>query len=333
MALVRQLKTAGFRLNSRYKYIVDRPPRCQWWCPYDQYSFEAEKKQHFRQFFWTPDDTNFETGTFKTWTQFPSQKKISQSTILFFQRFAGIFSQFKPFSGDSKDIQQWAAKNVQTHFGNAPLSWFTEKFLCAFSRFVCPKNEDVWGKVQTYFGSSPLARFEENVLGAFSRFIWSKTKLFAMKFRRILEVLRLQGSQKKFWAHFHDFCVQKRRCLGWSSGAFWKFSACTVYRKSSGRIFMICASKNESACCEVQMHLEVFVLQDLQKLFWMHFYDLCVNKRSCLLWSSDAFWRFYTWKVYIQRVLSTFSRNLRPETKLFAVEFRCSLEVFALQGL
>jgi len=36
-----------------------------------------------------------------------------------------------------------------------------------------------------------------------------KMKLFAVQFRRILEVLCLQGLQKKFWAHFHDLCVQK----------------------------------------------------------------------------------------------------------------------------
>jgi len=58
------------------------------------------------------------------------------------------------------------------------------------------------------------------ILGALSRVFRPKTKLFAVKFRRILKVLRLQGSQKDFWAHFHDLCVQKRSCLLWSSGAF-----------------------------------------------------------------------------------------------------------------
>jgi len=37
----------------------------------------------------------------------------------------------------------------------------------------------------------------------------SKTKLFAMKFRRILEVLCLQVLQKRFWVQFHDLCEQK----------------------------------------------------------------------------------------------------------------------------
>jgi len=37
----------------------------------------------------------------------------------------------------------------------------------------------------------------KKVLGAFSRFMYLKTKLFAVKFRRILDVLRLQGLQQK----------------------------------------------------------------------------------------------------------------------------------------
>jgi len=46
-------------------------------------------------------------------------------------------------------------------------------------------------------------------MGAFSRFMRPKTKLFAVEFRRIFDVLYLQGLQKKFLAHFHDLCVQK----------------------------------------------------------------------------------------------------------------------------
>jgi len=121
----------------------------------------------------------------------------------------------------------------------------------------------------------------KEVLGAFSRFLRLTTKLFAMKFRYIFWVIRLQSlqkcfgriftifackneaacrevqahfggfhfaSKKKFWAHFLDFCVQKRRYLPWSSDAFWKFSACNFYRKISGRNFTSCASKNEAVC-------------------------------------------------------------------------------------
>jgi len=50
---------------------------------------------------------------------------------------------------------------------------------------------------------------QKKFLLAFSRFLCRKMKLFAVEFMRILEVLCLQGLQKKFWAHFHDLCVQK----------------------------------------------------------------------------------------------------------------------------
>jgi len=70
-------------------------------------------------------------------------------------------------------------------------------------------NEVVCSEDQTHFGSSLPTSFTENLLGAYSRFLPPKTKLFAVKFRRILEVLCLQGLQKNFWAYFHDFCVQK----------------------------------------------------------------------------------------------------------------------------
>ena len=75
------------------------------------------------------------------------------------------------------------------------------------------KNEAVCPEIQTHFGSSPLASFTEKVLGTISRFVRPKMKRFAVKFRRILEVLCLRVLQKKFWAQFHDLRVQKRSCL------------------------------------------------------------------------------------------------------------------------
>jgi len=57
------------------------------------------------------------------------------------------------------------------------------------------------------------ASFAEKVLGVYSQFLHPKAKLFAMKFRRILEVLRIQDLQKDFWAHFHDLSIQKRSCF------------------------------------------------------------------------------------------------------------------------
>jgi len=39
-----------------------------------------------------------------------------------------------------------------------------------------------------------------------------------------------------------------------SSDAFWKLSPFKLYKKSSGRIFSIYASKNEAVCREIQTH-------------------------------------------------------------------------------
>jgi len=55
------------------------------------------------------------------------------------------------------------------------------------------KNLTVNREVQTHFGSSPLARFIEKVMGEISRLMRLKTKLFAVKLRRILEVFSVQA--------------------------------------------------------------------------------------------------------------------------------------------
>ena len=166
----------------------------------------------------------------------------------------------------------------------------------AFSRFVS-KNEAVCCDVQTDFGSFLPASFAENVLGTISRFVRPKTKLFAAKFRDILEVLHLQDLQKNFRVHFHDFCVQKWSCLLLSSDAFWKFSPYELYAKSFGRIFINFGSKNEAVCREVQTHFRISPRARFTKNFWAHFHDLCFQKRSCWLLSLNAFLKFSTCKV------------------------------------
>jgi len=165
---------------------------------------------------------------------------------------------FTIYASKNKAFSCW----VQTSFVSHPLTRLTKKFwahfhdLCihiwrcllwrsdAFCKFFtcnfckkrsrhiftmyASKNEAVCYEVQTHFGSYPLTRFTKKVLGAYSLFMCLKTKLLAVKFRRILEVLRSQGFQKKFWAHFHNF-----------------------------------ASKNEAVCCVVQMHFGCSLMQDL----------------------------------------------------------------------
>ena len=159
---------------------------------------------------------------------------------------------------------------------------------------------------------------------------------------------------KMFWAHFHDFCVQKRTCLPWSPDAFWRFSLCK-----------------------------------LKKRLWVHFLDFCVQKQRYFQWISDAFWKFSAWKFYrkssrhnftscldalwkfspfklykkssgcifpiysskneavccgiqthfestlfarfTENVLGAIPRYVCPTMKLFAVKFRRILEVFAFQ--
>jgi len=241
-------------------------------------------------------------------------------------------------------------KKLWAHFSDlcvqkrSCLSWNSDAFWkfsackmyrknCGLSSTSCAsKNEAVCREIQMHSGSSLPARFKE-VVGALPRFVRPKTKLFALKFRRILEVFCHQDLQKTLWAQFHDLCVQKRSCLLWNSDAFWKFPACDFYRKNCGRNSMICTFKNEAVCHEIQTHsgsflparfaekivgaipwfvrsktklfavkfrriLEVFCLQDLQKNLWAQFHGLCVRKRSCLAWNLHAFWKFSACKIY-----------------------------------
>jgi len=207
----------------------------------------------------------------------------------FFKDVRNIFSWLKPFSGHS--IQK-----VQTYLGNSPVARFIKKFWAHFPRFLRLTAKLFAISSDTFFELS-ASKVYKNVLGAFSRFLRAKTKLLAVKSRRILELFTLQV-KKMFWAHFLDFCVQKRRYLLWSSDAFWTFSACKVYRKKF------------RAYCQ----------------------DICVRKGSGLLWSSDASWKFSPCKV-TEKVLGAFSRFLRPKTKLSSVKFRRIFDVFSLHAL
>ena len=174
-------------------------------------------------------------------------------------------------------VQQWSC-----------LPWISDAFACEFYRknfgrnstmIYASINEADCREYQTHFGSSLPARFTKKVLGAFPRFVCPKTELFAVKFRRLLDLFALHALYKMFWAHFHDLCVQKWSCLLWNSDAFWKFSACKFYRKSPEHSFSICASKNEAVCCGVQTRFRSFRLSSfIKKKLWAHFPDLCVQK-------------------------------------------------------
>ena len=140
------------------------------------------------------------------------------------------------------------------------------KIHSAISLFMCPKTELFAIKVETHFGSFCFARFMKKVLDAFSRFMCPKMKLFPAKFRRILEVFTLRGLWKKFWAHYHDLCVQKRSCLPWSSDAFCKFSPCKLYEESYGCIFTILRPIIKLFAVALRRILEVLRIQGLKKM-------------------------------------------------------------------
>jgi len=90
-----------------------------------------------------------------------------------------------------------------------------------FQRKSCGRNFTIYGsknktvccEVQMHSGTSLPASLTEKVVGAIPQFVHPETKPFAVKFRRILEVLFLQVSKKKLWAQFHDLCVKKRSYL------------------------------------------------------------------------------------------------------------------------
>ena len=173
-----------------------------------------------------------------------------------------------------------------------------------------------------------------------------KMKLFTVKFRRIFEVFALRGLWRKFWAHYHDFCVHKQSCLLWSSGTFWKFSACNVYRKSYGRIFTIYTSKNEAVSCEVQTHFGRFHFVRFIKKFLAYYHD-----PTCKVYSKSSGRNFTIFAPkneavflgvqthfgsslpanFAEKVLGAYSRFLRPNMKLFAVKFRRNVEVFVCE--
>jgi len=117
--------------------------------------------------------------------------------------FGRIFSIFSIFACKNEAL----CSEVQTH-----LEVFTLKVQKKSSgrifKIFASKNEGISRHVQTHFGSSLPASFTEKVLGAIPRFVRPKTKLFAVKFRRILEVLCLTRFMKKVDASSRFF-VQK----------------------------------------------------------------------------------------------------------------------------
>jgi len=103
-------------------------------------------------------------------------------------------------------------------------------------------------------------------------------KLFAVKFRHILDIFTWWGLRRKFWAHFHDFCIQKWSCFLQSSDAFRRFPPCEVNNRISGRIITIFAYTNKAVCHEVQTDFGSFLRTSFIEKFMTHHLDFCVQK-------------------------------------------------------
>jgi len=82
---------------------------------------------------------------------------------------------------------------------------------------------------------------------------------------------------------------------------------------------------------EFRCILEVSPCKLYKKKFWVHFSNFSFQKGSCLLMSSDAFWKILPCKVY-EKSSGAFSRFMYFKMKLFAMKFRRFLDALRLQG-
>jgi len=289
------------------------------------------------------------------------------------RRILEVFtSQVKKSSGRIFSI--FASKNesvsreVQTLFGSSLPASFTEKVLGAISRIVCPKTKRFAVKFRPILEVLCLARFIKKVLDPFSRFMRPKVKLFAVGFRCIVDVLRLQGLQQKVLGAISRFVRPKTKLFAVKFRRILELLCLQVLQKEvPGAMSRCICSKTKRFAMKFRRILEVFALQGLQKKLWAHFHDLCVQKRSCLPWNSDAYWKFSTCNFYrkscgsnfticaskneavcreiqthsgsslpasfTEKVVGAIPRFVRPKTKLFAVKFRRISEVLRLQDL
>jgi len=98
----------------------------------------------------------------------------------------GIFSRFlrpktKLFAVSSDAFWKFSAYKV-----------YRKSFGRIFTIYMS-KNEVISCDVQTHFGGCHLATYITKVLGALSRFLRPRKKLFAVMFRRVLDVFSMQA--------------------------------------------------------------------------------------------------------------------------------------------
>ena len=194
----------------------------------------SQQNSTFRTFFGRQPTKILKIDTCKFGRNFFHRSKLHKTKFrYFFKSVRYIFSQFKPFSGHSMDTTAVSGVNK------------FRRSLEILRLQVCSKK----------------------VLGAISRLMRPKMKLFAVKFRCILEVFAWWGLWRKCWAHFHHLCVQKWSCFLQSYRCILKFSPYEVYEESSWHIIMIFASKHGAVCRDVETHFESSPLARFRKKF------------------------------------------------------------------
>jgi len=112
-------------------------------------------------------------------------------------------------------------------------------------------------------------------MNAFSRFLRPKTKRFAVEFRRILEVLYLEGSHKVFGRIFTIYVSENEVVSCEVETYFGSFYLAKDITKVVNTIF---PSTNEAVCREVQTDFRSFPRASSIKNIWAYFLDFCVRK-------------------------------------------------------
>jgi len=130
---------------------------------------------------------------------------------------------------------------------------------------------------------------------------------------------------KKVMGTFSRFLRPIISCFLLSSNVFWKFSAFKIYEKISGLIFTIFASKNEAICCEVQVCLRSSLPTRFPEKSYGHIFMIYVSKNEAVSCEVQTHLGSFHFARFIKKDLGTLSGLLHPNTKLFALEFRCIL--------
>jgi len=251
----------------------------------------SRKKRHFRHLFRTAADKNFENRHlhFLDAISFTAENFTKHNLNNFSKMYGTYFH-------DWSRSQVTAYRKFRRIFGNSPLARFIKKFWVHFPN-ICVSQQSClpWSSYASFELSA--CKVYKNVLGAFSRFSRAKTKLLAVKSRRILEVFTLQ------------------------------------VKKSSGRIFSTFASKNEGISREVQLHFGSSLPANFTEKGSGRNVTIYVSKNEAVFCEVQTQLGSFRLARFAEKGPGAFSWFLRPKTKLFAVELRRIFDVFVLHAL